>query len=61
MDTKVWRAVLGEIELTLSPGNYMTWFKNSRLLKINHKEAVIGVSNIFVKQTLRKKVRQTHK
>jgi chromosomal replication initiator protein len=55
MDTKVWRAVLGEIELTLSPGNYMTWFKNSRLLKINHKEAVIGVSNIFVKQTLEKK------
>lgn len=56
MDTgNVWQAVLGEIELSVSSGNYLTWFKNTRLLKIKDDCAVIGVQNIFVKQQLEKK------
>lgn len=49
---KLWLAVLGEIELSVSHGNYVTWFKNSRLLQAGDGLATIGVSNIFVKNHL---------
>lgn len=56
MDTgNVWQAALGEIELSVSSGNYLTWFKSTRLLKIKDGHVVIGVQNIFVKQQLEKK------
>lgn len=51
----IWQAVLGELEVTLSQGNFITWFKNTRLLKQESGQVVIGVSNPFVKQTLEKK------
>lgn len=51
----VWQAVLGELEVTLSQGNFVTWFKNTRLLKQDGDKVVIGVTNPFVKQTLEKK------
>ena len=54
-DDRLWQAVLGEIELSVSRGNYVTWFKNTRLLR--HKDGVltIGVPNVFVKQQLERK------
>jgi chromosomal replication initiator protein len=48
----LWQAVLGEIELSVSRGNFITWFKHSRLLKQSDDTIVIGVSNIFIKQQL---------
>ena len=51
----VWQTVLGELEVTLSQGNFLTWFKNTRLLKTDAGNIVIGVNNPFVKQTLEKK------
>ena len=51
----IWQAVLGEIEVSLSRGSFVTWFKNTCLLKQNDGATVIGVSNIFVKQHLEKK------
>ena len=51
----VWQAVLGELEVTLSHGNFITWFKNTQLLKIDDGEIIIGVNNPFVRQTLEKK------
>ncbi len=50
-----WQAVLGEIELSISRGNFMTWFKNTTLLEMNEDRAVIGVANVFVKQQLERK------
>ena len=50
-----WQAVLGEIELSVSRGNFMTWFKNTTLLEITDERAVIGVANVFVKQQLERK------
>ena len=56
MDTNsLWQAVLGEIELGISSGNYVTWFKNSRLLKIKDRCVVIGAQNVFAKQQLEKR------
>jgi chromosomal replication initiator protein len=51
----LWQAVLGEIELSVSQGNYVTWFKNTRLLKVADNLVVIGVANVFIKQQLENK------
>lgn len=54
-DERLWQAVLGEIELSISRGNYLTWFKNTRLLRYKDGVLTIGVPNVFVKQQLEKK------
>lgn len=51
----LWQAVLGEIELSVSRGNFLTWFKNTCLLKQTDDTVVIGVPNIFIKQQLERK------
>jgi len=54
-DDALWQAVLGEIELSVSRGNFLTWFKNTCLLKHSEETIVVGVPNIFIKQQLEKK------
>ena len=51
----LWQAVLGEIELSVSRGNFLTWFKNTCLLKQTGDSVVVGVPNIFIKQQLERK------
>ncbi len=51
----IWQAVLGEVELTISRGNFVTWFKNTHLLDYTPERAIIGVPNIFIKQQLERK------
>jgi chromosomal replication initiator protein len=53
--TSIWQAVLGEIELSVSHGNFVTWFKSTRLLKANDSHVVVGAPNIFIKQHLERK------
>lgn len=55
MQDELWRSVLGEVELTISRGNYVTWFKNTCILKRKEDLVVIGVANVFVKQQLERK------
>jgi chromosomal replication initiator protein len=57
-DDTLWQAVLGEIELTVSRGSYITWFKNTRILKRAENQLTIGVSNIFAKQQFELKYKQ---
>ncbi len=54
-DNSLWQAVLGEIELSVSRASFVTWFKNTRLLRNKDKTLVIGVPNIFIKQQLERK------
>jgi chromosomal replication initiator protein len=51
----LWQAVLGEIELTVSRGNFMTWFKHTTLLKNKDGVVVVGVATVFVKNQLERK------
>jgi chromosomal replication initiator protein len=51
----LWQTVLGEIELSVSHGNFVTWFKNTSLLKHENDSLVVGVPNIFIKQQLERK------
>lgn len=48
----LWQAVLGEIEISVSRGSFVTWFKNTRLLKNKDNHFVVGVPNVFIKQQL---------
>jgi chromosomal replication initiator protein len=54
-DAGLWQAVLGEIELSVSRGNYVTWFKRTQLVQCTDEIVVIGVPNVFIKQQLEKK------
>ena len=54
-DSGLWQAVLGEIELSVSRGNFVTWFKNTQLVRQKDDVVVVGVPNIFVKNQLEKK------
>jgi chromosomal replication initiator protein len=58
VDSGLWQAVLGEIELSVSRASYVTWFKNTRLLRHKDKVLVIGVPNVFIKQQLEGKFNQ---
>jgi chromosomal replication initiator protein len=51
----LWQAVLGEIEVSVSRGNFVTWFKNTALLRLDDESAVVGVPNVFIKQQLERK------
>jgi chromosomal replication initiator protein len=55
MKDTLWQAVLGEIELSVSRGSFVTWFKNTSLLKTRDDTYIIGVPNIFIKQQLERK------
>lgn len=50
MHSALWQSVLGEIELSVSHGNYETWFKNTELLDFHDGQVTIGVANIFAKR-----------
>lgn len=53
--SSLWQAVLGEIELSVSRGNFVTWFKNTCLLREDNERIVVGVPNVFIKQQLERK------
>jgi chromosomal replication initiator protein len=55
---QTWQAILGEIELQVSRGNFMTWFKNTTLIESSPDSVIIGVSNVFVKQQLETRYKQ---
>ena len=58
MQDNLWQAVLGEIEVSVSRASYITWFKNTRLLKYKDEALTIGVPNVFIKQQLEGKYNQ---
>ncbi len=55
---QLWQAVLGEIELTLSRANFITWFKNTFISSFIDGRVIIGVPNAFTKSWLENKYHQ---
>ncbi|HSX53079.1 MAG TPA: chromosomal replication initiator protein DnaA [Patescibacteria group bacterium] len=58
MGDGLWQAVLGEIELSVSRASYVTWFKNTRLIRQTDEVLIVGVPNVFIKQQLERKFNQ---
>jgi chromosomal replication initiator protein len=52
---ELWQAALGEIELSISKANFITWFKNTAILSNESGQIVIGVPNGFAKEWLENK------
>ncbi len=55
MQEGLWEAVLGEIELSVSRGNFVTWFKNTQIVRYMDDTLTVGVPNVFVKNQLERK------
>ena len=53
----LWDKTLAEVELQISKPNFLTWFKNSRLISKNEESGVvtIGVTNNFAKEWVKNK------
>ena len=52
---ELWRAALGELELSLSKAHYSTWFKNTFISAFEEGRIVVSVPNTFTKTWLEKK------
>jgi len=52
---QIWQAVLGEIEVSLSRANFVTWFKDTFISSFENERIVICVPNAFVKKWLEEK------
>jgi chromosomal replication initiator protein len=58
MDTKqVWRAALGELQVSLSPAAFETWLKGSTLTTVDDNRFTIGVPNGFARDFLENRYR----
>jgi len=52
---ELWKAVLGQMELSISKANFVTWFKNTSILENQGGVVTIGVPNGFAKEWLENK------
>ncbi len=58
MDAKqVWRAALGELQVSLSPANYETWLKDTQLVDVDGDRFRIAAPNGFAKDWLENRYR----
>ena len=52
---ELWKAVLGEMELSLNKAHFTTWFKNTNIVARDQTTATVSVPNGFVKEWLENK------
>jgi len=52
---ELWKAVLGEMELSLSRANFTTWFKNTIIISKDRNLVMVSVPNGFIKEWLENK------
>ncbi|MDD2353875.1 MAG: chromosomal replication initiator protein DnaA [Patescibacteria group bacterium] len=52
---QIWQAVLGEIEVSLSRANFITWFKDTFISSFENSRVILCVPNAFVKKWLEEK------
>ena len=58
MDAKqVWRAALGELQVSLSPANFETWLRDTALVDVDEQRFRIAVPNGFAKDWLETRYR----
>lgn len=52
---ELWKAVLGEMELSVSRAHFTTWFKNTLVVSLDQNSVMVSVPNGFVKEWLEHK------
>ena len=56
---ELWQAILAQIQFNISPANFATWFKNTKILLKKEGELVVSVPNHFSKEWLENKYNKT--
>lgn len=51
----LWQSVLAQVQLNISPANFSTWFKNTRITGKENEMVIISVPNSFTKEWLEQK------
>ncbi|MEX0649573.1 MAG: chromosomal replication initiator protein DnaA [Candidatus Andersenbacteria bacterium] len=54
---QLWKAALGQLELRVSQGNFLTWFRNTKIKERKKQTVVIETDNPFAYEWLSKKYR----
>ncbi len=52
---QLWQSVLSQIQLSISPANFATWFANTKISSIDKDCVTVSVSNSFSKEWLEQK------
>ena len=52
---ELWQSALGEVELNISKTNFITWFRNTAILKTKDGTVTLAVPNAFSKEWLENK------
>lgn len=52
---ELWQSVLAQIQLSISPANFATWFANTKISAVNDSVATVSVPNSFSKEWLEQK------
>jgi len=52
---EIWQIALGEIELSISKANFITWFRNTSIVSVKDGMVVVGVPNGFTREWLENK------
>lgn len=56
---ELWKSVLGQIELSISKANFVTWFQGTAIVSVEDGTAIISVPNGFAKEWLENKYNHT--
>lgn len=56
---QLWQAVLGNLEVSISKGNFITWFKNTSIIERGEDYIIIGVPSNFIKDWISGKFHQS--
>lgn len=54
----IWRSILAQVQLNVSPAMFATWFKSTKIISIENGEAVVGAPNCLAKEWLEQKYRK---
>lgn len=52
---KLWQAMLGSLEINLSKGNFITWFKNTDIVERGENYITVGVPSTFTHEWIKNK------
>jgi chromosomal replication initiator protein len=56
---ELWQTVLAQLQTSLSPASFTTWFKNTKIFAFENGTLIISVPNSFVKEWLEQKYAKT--
>jgi len=56
---ELWQATLAQVQLGISPANFATWFKDTKVIQRKEGEVLVSVSNSFAKEWLENKYGKT--